>query len=213
VVATADRFCPFYRKNAKNLPFCFIGGELDDNRMTKNATELDHYLRAGYNTTVVEYLGRGHEPFSDEIQRLVDWMGRFHRDFFPREIDCQTMRAGDNFFWWVELGGMPPRTMVNPDDWPPPRGARPAQILARITANNNLSIQTKAANLTVWLAPGMFDFQRPISIVVNGRKMNNHSSHLAPSMETLLEDVRTRGDRLHPFWAKFECTTGRLAGE
>jgi pimeloyl-ACP methyl ester carboxylesterase len=211
VVAEADRFCAFYRKNAKNLPFYVVGGELDGNKMSKNATELDHYLRAGYNATIVQYRGRGHENFSDEIQRLFDWMGRFHRDFFPRDIDCATMREGDNFFWWVELGGMPPRTTVNPEDWPPPHGSRPAQVSARITANNNLSIQTKTTSLTVWLAPGMFDFKRPISIVVNGRKMNNHSSNLAPNLETLLEDVRSRGDRLHPFWSKFECTTGRLA--
>ncbi len=210
VVAESDRFCTFYRKNAKNLPFYLVCGELDGNKMNKNANDLDHYFRGGYNVSVVEYRGRGHEPFSDEILRLFDWMGRFHRDFFPREFDCFTMRESDNFFWWVELGGMPPKTMVNPADWPPPRGTRPAQVTARITANNNLSIQTRTTWLVVWLAPGMFDFKRPISIGVNGRKMNNHGANLAPSLETLLEDVRARGDRLHPFWARFECPTGRV---
>ena len=57
----------------------------------------------------------------------------------------------------------------------------------------------------------MLDFKRPIGILVNGRKMNNRSSNLAPNLETMLEDVRTRGDRQHPFWAKFECLTGRLS--
>ena len=60
--------------------------------------------------------------------------------------------------------------MVNPSDWPPPRGTEPVHVKANVTANNNLSIQTGTTRLTVWLAPGMFDFKRPISIVVNGRK-------------------------------------------
>ena len=105
VVAESDRFCTRYWENAKNLPFYLVCGELDDNRMAKNSRDLNRYLQRGYNTTVVEYLGRGHEHFYDEILRLFDWMGRFHRDFFPREFSCTTMREGDNFFWWVELGG------------------------------------------------------------------------------------------------------------
>ena len=213
IVAESDRFCSLYWENARNLPFYTIAGELDGAKMTKNARDLDRYLKRGYNTTVVEYLGRGHEHFYDEMLRLTDWMGRFHRDFFPREFNCTTMREGDNFFWWVELGGMPSRAMVNPSQWPPPHGTQPVHLKGNITANNNLSIQTGTTRLIVWLAPGMFDFKRPISIVVNGHKMNNHASNIAPNLETLLEDVRTRGDRQHPFWAKFECPTGRTLSE
>ena len=65
--------------------------------------DLDRYLRRGFDTTVVEYHGRGHEDFYDEILRMFDWMGRFHRNFFPREFACETMRPWDNFFWWVEI--------------------------------------------------------------------------------------------------------------
>ncbi len=92
--------------------------------MTLNAPDLDRYLKRGYNSTVVEFLGRGHEDFSDEILRLFDWMGRFHRDFFPRDFTCSTMRRFDNYFWWVEMGGMPAGAMVEPTDWPPPRGTQ-----------------------------------------------------------------------------------------
>ena len=213
ISAESARFCSLYWENARNLPFYVICGELDGAKMSKNSRDLDRYLNHGYNTTVVEYQGRGHEHFSDELLRLFDWMGRFHREFFPREFNCATMREGDNFFWWVELSGMPPRSMVSPTDWPPPRGSEPVHVKANVTANNNLSIRTGTTRLTVWLAPGMFDFKRPISIVVNGHKMNNRTSNLAPNLETLLEDVRTRGDRQHPFWAKFDCPTGRVAPE
>ena len=130
VAQSDDRFCSHYWDNAKNLPFCLVCGELDDNRMAKNARDLDRYFQRGYNTTVVEYLGAGHEHFYDEMLRLFDWMGRFHRDFFPREFSCSTMREGDNFFWWVELAGMPPRAMVNPADWPPAPQHQPVQVKA-----------------------------------------------------------------------------------
>jgi hypothetical protein len=41
----------------------------------------------------------------------------------------------------------------------------------------------------------MVDFNRRIQI-------NGKGVMVTPSLETMLEDVRTRGDRQHPFWAK-----------
>ena len=47
--------------------------------MSANARDFDRYMLRGSDVTVVEYLGRGYEPFGDEIQRLFDWMGRRQR--------------------------------------------------------------------------------------------------------------------------------------
>ncbi|MHC4177335.1 MAG: tetratricopeptide repeat protein, partial [Planctomycetota bacterium] len=92
IVARSGRYCNYYSQNAKRLPFYVVCGELDGDRLTKNALDLDRYLQRGYNCTVVEYLGRGHEHFYEEILRIFDWMGRVRRDFFPREFECSTMR-------------------------------------------------------------------------------------------------------------------------
>ena len=118
-------------------------------------------------------------------------MGRFHRDFFPREFNCATMRE-----WTISSGGWSCRECRRRHGQSRPTGRRPAargpaQVTASITANNNLAIQTGTTRLTVWLAPGMFDFKRPISIVVNGHKMNNHASVIAQSGNPL-------GKRPHP---------------
>ncbi|HIQ20191.1 MAG TPA: peptidase [Planctomycetes bacterium] len=208
IVATADKYCTFYWRNAKLVPYYFVCGELDGNAMAENASQFDRYLRLGYNVTVVQYIGRGHEHFSDEILRLFDWMNRFRRDFWPREFLAVSMRPWDNFFWWVELSSFPPRTMVDPIDWPPPAGRRPVKTEAKLTVSGGMQVSTGAGQATVWLAPDIVDFGQPVSIVVNGRRANAGRA-IEPDLETLLEDVRTRADRQHPFWAKITTTTGR----
>ncbi len=121
IMAVADKFVGRYAKNAPYVAWYFVDGELDGDHMARNARELDRYLKPNTDITVVEYLGRGSEPFGDEIQRLFDWMARRRRTM-PKEIDCVTMRPWDNFFWWLEADGLPPKSMVSPGTWPPPQG-------------------------------------------------------------------------------------------
>ncbi len=199
----AERYCNHYRNNARYLPFYVICGELDNGQLAKNAPDLEEYMRR-YNCTVVEYLGRGHEHFYEEILRIFDWMSRYRRNFFPKKFLCNTMRPWDNFFWWVELDGMPERTMVDPVNWPP-RGIRAARIEGRITATNGVNVScARADRITVWLSPEMVDFNRRISVVVNTRRLTGPDRVVEPDLRVLLEDVRSRGDRQHPFWAKLE---------
>lgn len=202
IVAQSDRYVAFYKNNARYVPFYLVGGELDGNKLTKNATDLDRYFKAGFNVTVVDYQGRGHEHFYEEILRLFDWMGRFRRDFFPLEFDCVTMRQFDNFFWWLECGDFPSKGIVEPSSWPPPRGALAVNVGGKISGKNTVNVHSGAGRVTVWLAPKMVDFKKPITVSVKGRRLN--SGFIEPSVATILEDVRTRGDRQNPFWAKVE---------
>jgi predicted esterase/tetratricopeptide (TPR) repeat protein len=207
IVAESLKYCTFYWENARYVPFYIVEGELDGSKLTRSARDLDRYFKAkrlNINVTVVEYLGRGHEHFSDELLRLFDWMGRFRRDFYPRDIECYTMRPWDNFFWWTELEGLPAAAMVDPANWSPKTNSRPVQVKATITANNNLNISARASKVTVWVSPQMVDMKQPVGVVVNSRKINGRDPFILPSLEVLLEDVRTRGDRQHPFWAKVE---------
>jgi len=209
IVARSDKTCALYWENARMVPFYFVGGELDGGKLTANARDIDRYLtRAGFNATVVEYQGRGHEDFYDEIQNLFDWMGRQTRNFYPREFTCATMRPWDNFFWWLELSGMPSAAMVDPANFPKDPKP-PLQVKGSLTATNGVIVRAGAATVNVWLSPKMLDFNKRISITVNGRRISTTSPAAQPNLQTLLEDVRTRGDRQHPFWAKVEAFSGR----
>ena len=130
-------------------------------------------MNRGYNITVVEYLGRGHEHFSDEMLRLFDWMGRFRRDFFPREFKCVTMRPWDNFFWWMEVDGLPAGAMVNPATWPPPAaGSRAFTSRADYARQQHQPSARARTRSPCGCRPQMVDFKAHIAVVVNGRRIN-----------------------------------------
>lgn len=210
IAAQIDKYGSRYWENAELLPLYFVGGELDGARMVHNAPDLDRYMKRGFSATVVEYLGRGHEDFPDEILRLFDWMGRMRRNFFPKKFSASTMRSWDSFFWWVELNQLPARAQVAPENWPPPRGTQPVQTDASVTATNAIFVKTGAGQLTIWLSPELLDLDKRINLVVNGARVNLRGSQAEAKVETILEDARTRGDRAHPFWVKVETSTGRL---
>ena len=180
IVAESDRFCIPYWENAKNLPFYLVCGELDGDRMANNARDLDRYLQRGYNATVVEYLGRGHEHFYDEILRLFDWMGRFHRDFFPASSVARRCARGTTSSGGSNWAAMPPRAIVNPADWPPPRNLQPVQVKAQRDRQQQPLDFDRGRPGDRLAGAGMLDFKRSMSILVNGRKMNNRSSNLRP---------------------------------
>jgi hypothetical protein len=56
----------------------------------------------------------------------------------------------------------------------------------------------------VWLSPEAVDFDQRVPITINGRALASGGRVIAPDLGVLLEDVRTRADRQHPFWAKVE---------
>ncbi len=205
VVPTADKYVSLYWENAKQLPMYFVAGELDGGRMEKNARDLDRYFKyAGFDATCAVYIGRGHEHFQDEIQYMFDWMSRQRRAGMPEDFEVVSMRPWDRFFWWLELDQFPDQAMVMPEMWPKPK-VRRAQTSSRILPSNGMTIKSPAAFATVWLSPEFIDFNRRFQI--NGKRVE-----IEPSTAVILEDVRTRGDRYHPFWAVHQVQLGRSRG-
>ncbi len=207
ITPTADRYVTHYWPNARDLPVYVVGGELDRFRLQRNATDLDRYFAKGFDATYVEYRGRGHEHFSDDVLRIFDWMGRKRRTFFPREFSVVTFRPWDRFFWWLELESPPPKTVVLPEQWPPATGSRPLSIEAKKLVTNTISVRCGADRVKVWLAPELVDFTQPLAVTIDGQKV--HKTPPQPDLGVFMEDLRLRSDRQHPFWAVIEHTRGR----
>ncbi|MCG8586641.1 MAG: peptidase [Pirellulales bacterium] len=204
IVAQGDKYVKNYWENARQLPLpnhgglpmYFVAGEFDGGKMVKNATELDRYLtRPGFDVTVVEYLGRGHEHFQDELIRIFEWMQRKERNFFPKEFAATTTRVFDNFYWWLEIEKFTPAFIAGAGVFPP---KAKLELSGKRTETNSLRYTIGKHEAILWLSPDIVDFAKPIQI--NGRRRE-----ATPSIKVMLEDVRTRGDRQHPFWAKLEA--------
>ncbi len=199
VSGKAGRYVHHYHQNAKQLPIYIVCGGLDHNTFSTNEMDLDRYLKKGFDLTYVEYRGRGHEHFSDELLKIFDWTSRRTRPKFPKEIDAVSMRPWDRLFWWIEMNSPPQRTMVMPSDWPPAQFGRPFTLSAKVTASNRVTARCGAEEVRVWLSPEIVDFQRPVTINLGTRRI--HQGDISPDIDTLLEDLRSRCDYQHPFWA------------
>lgn len=200
IVPRADKYISRYKENGRNLPMYFVCGEKDGDKWLVNADDWEDYLRfVGYDSMIVSYQGRGHEHFHDEIQNIFEWMNFHRRNFFPKKFEANVLRSWDRYFWFVEVDQMSEKSVVDPAQWPPSRGTLATKIEGAILPNNGVSADTSAGKITVWLSPEMINFAtKPFVLLKKGtRKMN-----IQPDLGVLLEDVRTRSDRQHPFWAK-----------
>ena len=201
--ATAGKYVTRYWENAKHVSFYFVGGEMDGNRVAQNMRDFNRYLtKFGFDTMVIEYKGRGHDHFQDDIHFMFDWMRTHRRDFAPKKIKCASMRPWDNYFWWIELDQMPREFITLPLEWPR-EGARDAVLEAEIGLNNRIRVRSPANSITLYLNPDLVDFQQNVTLNVIGR---TRTEPVVPNLEVMLQDVRTRGDRLNPFWAKVQFT-------
>jgi predicted esterase len=207
VSPTADRYVTHYWRNGRSLPIYVVGGELDRACLQRNAAELDRYFFHGFDATYVEYRGRGHEHFSDDLLRIVDWMSRKRRTAFPRAIEAVSMRPWDRLFWWLEFESAPPRTVVLPEQWPPAAGVRPLAVEAEAKPTNAITVRCGAERVRVWLTPEIVDFARPLRVTIDGREAFDGLPN--PDAAVMLEDLRLRGDRQHPFWAVIDSERGR----
>ena len=66
--------------------------------------------------------------------------------------------------------------------------------------SNLLQFNVEGVNsLDIWLSPKLIDFERKVEVRING-KPYNRPSKLKLDMESMLDDLRVRGDRQQIYW-------------
>lgn len=167
-------------------------------------------------TTLVEFQGRLAEEFFEEVPEIFKWC-KVHKRTWPVagqdfEMECKTLRPGDNWFWFWEFRGIPDNNIRYPENWAE-RGLDPLKITATLRANQpnlfRVGPSSAGAGGVLWLYPELVDFSKDVQIADRG----SFKGSVKPSRRTMLEDVRRRGDRQRPFWAKVVCDGKRWTVE
>ncbi|MEY4565250.1 MAG: hypothetical protein RLY14_220 [Planctomycetota bacterium] len=204
--AHAGKFLQRYRENAKAVPLYFVFGELDGTPLSVSGTELNEYVTSrNYDSVVVSYHGRGAGHFQEELDRIIEWtnLSSHVRKPFPKEINVSCNRAGDRYFWWLEAQSLNPNVIQHPMLYEK-NNANQGKIQANILdpgANGVRVVKFPAKNYTVWLHPDMVDFSRTVRIDLEGE---TERLEITPDISVMIEDARSRAERQHPFWARFD---------
>ncbi|MEX1094955.1 MAG: hypothetical protein WED34_02840 [Planctomycetales bacterium] len=204
IAGICDGYCKWYWQNAKELPWYVVNGQLDRDTVARNARELDRMLRHGVDLIYAEYEGRGYETFYEEIHLLFDWMQRHRRRRDVKDVEVIAMRPFDNRFYWFRSEGFPAAMMqanaqvlVGEASRDRTAAPRPLKLSASIKAGNVIYVNAAGQRTTLWLNPQLVDFDQRVQVRLNGRQVFN--DFLRPSLETMLEDLRLRGDRRQLF--------------
>jgi hypothetical protein len=217
-----------YWTNALVLPFYVVWGQymggpapVPDKHTNADVVTYDlfkdHWIPGGFPALGVQYKGRGLEWFPAEVPAVFEWMAQKRRanptakvgfkdrdskDAEPGEYraDQRTMRPGDNRFYWLSVDGI---TRLNEAiTWN--ANAKMATVSGKIASDNQIGVYAEGVKqVTVWLARGMIDFEKPVTIRANYGQVGAPRK-VEPSLAVLMEDFYRRGDRQRLYLARID---------
>jgi predicted esterase len=204
--ADTEKYATQYLDHGKYIPLYFVVGAIDGvpSPLARPAgKQLDRLLKSSRNDCMLTlYMGRGRDHFQEELPRIVEWMNlsSHTRTLPPEKIEVVTSRSSDRSFWWLEVPELVGEKIVNPIRFKPGHADIEAGKLS--APENGLKVTSfPGKECILWLRPDVVDFSKKATFVVKGKKKERD---LQPDLKTILEDVRTRADRQHPYWLKLE---------
>lgn len=195
------------------LPIYAVVGERHVGSINGCASAWNSWLQSQQRNelTVVQYNGRLDEQFLVEgVPDTFRWM-RAQRRQYPNssgfEFKCSSIRPADNYFWFLEIHGIPARNIKWPALFRERKGIKKIEIEGKIRDKkpNAFVVSRVGSGATLWLRPDYCDFSREIQISGRGSMFKGSA---VPTREVILEDVRRRADFKRPYWAKLDYVDG-----
>ena len=202
----SEKFILMYGGNAAYIPTYTVWGSCDGSSFTANlGRTIDDYMRKPkFDAIGVSYNGRPRDHFLEEAPRIMDWMemSNHRRNPHPNEIEAEAARPGDRFFYWFEMKEIDPEKIVSPVMFDMKRENK-IQVKLQPAGTSILLSKYPAKETVIWLRPGFVAFGQ--SITIQNRTSSRKINHVfRGDTRVLLEDVRTRADRIEPFYDKVE---------
>lgn len=202
----SEKFILMYGENAAYVPTYTVWGSCDASSFSDNlGRTIDDYLKKPkFDAIGVSYNGRPRDHFLEEVPRIMDWMQMSNhvRNPHPNEIDVEAARPGDRFFYWFEMKELDSDKVVSPVKFDMKRENK-VEVKLQPAGTSILLSKYPAKEATVWFRPGFVAFGQTVSIQ-NRSSNKKHSFMFKGDNRVLLEDVRTRADRVEPFYDRFD---------
>jgi pimeloyl-ACP methyl ester carboxylesterase len=196
------KYVPKYLPHHERLPLFYVIGDLAP---AANEVIFNNYMKPmiqkTWDITYVEYYRRGLEVFPEEVPRAFDWMDRHHRDPNPRAYKAVSARTSDDRFYGVVIREFSPGYTTAPEAADVfGQNLNPAEIKLTSSSQSNLiRLDVKGVRrLDVWLSPKLIDFKRKPEIRI--RTKTYYKSLPKLDLESMLDDLRLRGDRQQLYW-------------
>lgn len=223
---SCGKYATQYWSNGQYLPFYVVEGENDGGNATAARALFKNWTRGNYPSLYVEYKGRASEWYGWELPAMFEWMNKKKRNQPARELgrfhtaggsgeEFKTLRRTDNRFYWLgaSSGSFDEKLLADPTEFP--KYPRPVTLQASISVGNEsggkaakiwnqVNVRVKGVKqVSIWLAPNMIDFTKPVTIRVNS-EAHGKSEIIAPSLPLLLEEYFQSGDKQRLYYAKID---------
>jgi pimeloyl-ACP methyl ester carboxylesterase len=217
----------WYWPNAQYLPFYIVEGQANQGHVAAMNDLMQEWGRSPFSTIYMEYQGRASEWFGAEMPMIFKWMSCQKRTTPLKALGrmdlkggigegFRSSRASDTRFYWLSAETID-SACVHSHTAAPAFKYLPASFQANLSLGNQLKngkaviwnraiIRTNGLkNVTLWITPGvdMMDLTKPIELIVNGQERAG-MLEVAPSLETLLEELSQSSDRQRLFVAKID---------
>ena len=196
------KYVPKYLSHHERLPLFYVIGELAPAANEFIFTNcIKPKIHKGLDVTYIEYQRRGLETFPEEIPRAFDWMDRHRRDPYPKGFTTVSARTSDDRFYGVVVREFTPGHTTAPEAADVfGKNLNPAEIkMTSSSLSNLIRLDLKGVRrLDLWLSPKVVDFKKRLEIRVQGRAYSKGTVKL--DLESILDDLRLRGDRQQLYW-------------
>ncbi len=159
----------------------------------------------------VHPMAGGHFFPRDELGDLVAWLGRQHRDRYPKRLRVVEDASHLQRFGWLRIDATDhiasfTEALVDRQDQ-----AIKSRLYARLDAtitDNTIVVQSqRVRRCTLFLNEKLIDLTRPITVITNGTVSVN--AVIVPQVQTLLKEARARHDQgtLYPASVTVDVST------
>lgn len=143
---------------------------------------------------LINYTGRGFEPYSEAFEEIFEWMQLQRRTSPPEKIVAKALRSSDRHWYWLDLEPLPTSLATMDDGGDALTKPRKAAAISAETTATGFRLQSVPIGGFIRLLQGTpaEKLEGSISVIKGGR---SKKVTFQPSARDLLEDFAIHRDR------------------